>query len=123
MKKPQQAATARVKDGAKADAKGDAKPPPPPQPPKEPPPKRPKGRQPGIKPPKVKVETAYQEERLLSKLEQIQGQITELKRFKTSVEAGDEQSESKAYPNGSHSKMNKLREKKAGHTALWQSIH
>ena len=97
------------------------------QPPPPPPPKRPKGRQAGYRPPKVKVETVYQEERVLNELEHIKGQITELKRAKSSVEAQEAQDEAptrgSSLPPIFESRVNRLKEKKAGYSTLWGNIH
>ena len=101
---------------------------PPPEPQEQPPPpKRPKGRQTGFRPPKVKVETVYQEERVLSELEHIKGQISELKRAKSSVEAQEAQDEAPtrggSMPPVFEGRVNRLKEKKGGYSTLWGSFH
>ena len=65
----------------------------------------------------------------LTELEQIKGHISQLKRPKSSVEA-DEEAQTPTMPGKSssllpifESKVNRLKEKKAGYGTLWGSIH
>ena len=83
-----------------------------------------------MKPPKVKAETVFQEDRALSELEQIKGQISQLKRAKSSVEAAEEEAHTTTMPGKSsslppifESRVNRLKEKTAGYGTLWGSMH
>jgi polyribonucleotide nucleotidyltransferase len=92
-------------------------------------PRRPRGRQAGTKMPPVKVETVYQEQRVLDELERIRQQIDTLKQSELRANTDEniqqqepaEDSPPKLTP--CEMRVNRLRERKKSYADLWTGMH